>query len=124
MCWTFHSLCIQSGSEKTSARSRLGSSNSITSEQSPVADSSENGGEAIDYKALYEAARYVFLITTTNTTVEMHIIHSTALISIRSDNEKLKMQLKKKDDDLMNARAAIERFTNAVSSIYQLNILK
>lgn len=25
------------------------------------------------------------------------------------------MQLKKKDDDLMNARAAIDRFTNAVS---------
>ncbi|XP_055325585.1 protein phosphatase 1 regulatory subunit 12A isoform X11 [Sitodiplosis mosellana] len=79
----------ESGSEKTSTRSRLGSSSSITSEQSPVADNSENGGEAIDYKALYEAAR--------------------------SDNDKLKNQLKKKDDDLMNARAAIDRFTNATT---------
>lgn len=33
----------------------------------------------------------------------------------RLDNEKLKNQLKKKDDDLMNARGAIDRFTNAVS---------
>lgn len=55
----FYGFFLQSGSEKTSTRSRLGSSSSITSEQSPVADSSENGGEAIDYKALYEAARYV-----------------------------------------------------------------
>lgn len=54
------SFCFQSGSEKTSARSRLDSSNSITSEQSPVADNSENGGETVDYKALYEAARYVY----------------------------------------------------------------
>lgn len=37
------------------------------------------------------------------------------VIPYRSDNDKLKMQLKKKDDDLMNARAAIDRFTNAVS---------
>ncbi|XP_031620321.1 protein phosphatase 1 regulatory subunit 12A isoform X2 [Contarinia nasturtii] len=79
----------ESGSEKISARSRLGSSSSITYEQSPVADNSENGGDVIDYKALYEAAR--------------------------SDNEKLKLQMKKKDDDLMNARAAIDRFTNATT---------
>lgn len=45
-------------------------------------------------------------------------------ISFRSDNDKLKMQLKKKDDDLMNARAAIERFTNAVSLIFQLNLIQ
>lgn len=43
--------------------------------------------------------------------------YSIAFILFRSDNDKLKMQLKKKDDDLMNARAAIERFTNAVSLI-------
>lgn len=49
------------------------------------------------------------------------VIHSIALILIRSDNDKLKMQLKKKDDDLMNARAAIERFTNAVSFIFVWN---
>lgn len=32
------------------------------------------------------------------------------------------MQLKKKDDDLMNARGAIERFTNAVSGFFQFRI--
>lgn len=37
--------------------------------------------------------------------------------SHRSDNDRLKLQLKKKDDDLMNARSAIDRFTNAVSSL-------
>lgn len=41
---------------------------------------------------------------------------------IRSDNDKLKSQLKKKDDDLVNARATIDRFTNAVS--YEPNICK
>lgn len=60
VCSIILSFRFQSGSEKTSARSRLDSSNSITSEQSPVADNSENGGETIDYKALYEAARYVY----------------------------------------------------------------
>lgn len=45
-----------------------------------------------------------------------------ALVLIRSDNDKLKMQLKKKDDDLMNARGAIERFTNAVSGFSQFRI--
>lgn len=44
-----------------------------------------------------------------------------AFLLFRSDNEKLKMQLKKKDDDLMNARGAIERFTNAVSLIVNWN---
>lgn len=46
---------LQSGSERAS-RSRLGSTSSATSEQSPVHDNSENG-EVIDYKALYEAVR-------------------------------------------------------------------
>lgn len=38
------------------------------------------------------------------------------MLFVRSDNEKLRLQMKKKDDDLLNARAAIDRFTNAVST--------
>lgn len=45
----------------------------------------------------------------------LRLLYPIPFILPRLDNEKLKMQLKKKDDDLMNSRAAIDRFTNAVS---------
>lgn len=101
----------QSGSERTS-RSRLGSSSSATSEQSPVNDGGENG-DTIDYKALYEAARYAFFH---ELNFCIHCIYIYLFDHFyRSDNDRLKLQMKKKDEDLMNARSAIERFTNAVS---------
>ncbi|KAJ6642027.1 Protein phosphatase 1 regulatory subunit 12A, partial [Pseudolycoriella hygida] len=78
----------ESGSESRTSRSRLGSSSSTTSEQNDIkSDSAENGD--IDYKALYEASRL--------------------------ENEKLRSQLKKKEEDLSTAKATVDRFTNATT---------
>uniref|UniRef100_U5EYV8 Protein phosphatase 1 regulatory subunit 12a n=1 Tax=Corethrella appendiculata TaxID=1370023 RepID=U5EYV8_9DIPT len=79
----------ESGSELS--RSRLGSTNSLAVGDSSdnKVNASENGGDFIDYKALYEAAK--------------------------ADNDKLKSNLKKKDDELLNLKAALERFTNATT---------
>lgn len=44
-----------------------------------------------------------------------HVFSSQFHFMPRLDNDKLKLQLKKKDDDLLNAKSTIERFTNAVS---------
>lgn len=37
-------------------------------------------------------------------------------VSFRLENEKLKQQLKKKDEEVIQTRATLERFANAVSS--------
>ncbi|XP_044570649.1 protein phosphatase 1 regulatory subunit 12B isoform X33 [Drosophila ananassae] len=79
----------ESGSERTS-RSRLGSSASTatTSEsKSSGSDKAENG-DGIDYKALWEAAKL--------------------------ENDKLKQMLKQKDDEVVQTRATLERFANAL----------
>ncbi|XP_017474453.1 PREDICTED: protein phosphatase 1 regulatory subunit 12A isoform X7 [Rhagoletis zephyria] len=82
----------ESGGERAASRSRLGStttssSNSATDENK-ARDKSENG-EAIDYKALWEAAKL--------------------------ENDKLKQQLKKKDEEIVQSRATLERITNATT---------
>ncbi|XP_054733746.1 protein phosphatase 1 regulatory subunit 12A isoform X11 [Anastrepha obliqua] len=82
----------ESGGERGASRSRLGStttgsSNSATDENKSR-DKSENG-EAIDYKALWEA--------------------------VKLENDKLKQQLKKKDDEIVQSRATLERITNATT---------
>lgn len=44
------------------------------------------------------------------------LCHSNVTLSMsRLDNDKLKVQLVKKDEDLVNSKSTIERFTNAVS---------
>ncbi|XP_037936741.1 protein phosphatase 1 regulatory subunit 12B isoform X7 [Teleopsis dalmanni] len=82
----------ESGSERTS-RSRVGSSNSLSNasatDDKKSRDKSENGDGPIDYKALWEAAK--------------------------SENDKLKQQLKKKDEEVVQTRATLERFTNATT---------
>ncbi|XP_037036592.1 protein phosphatase 1 regulatory subunit 12A isoform X14 [Bradysia coprophila] len=79
----------ESGSESRTSRSRLGSTSSLASEQNDAkSDSAAENGD-IDYKALYEASRL--------------------------ENEKLKTQLKKKEDDLSTAKATVDRFTNATT---------
>ncbi|XP_030081539.1 protein phosphatase 1 regulatory subunit 12A isoform X11 [Drosophila hydei] len=81
----------ESGSERTS-RSRTGStataSTGSDSKSSSNSDKAENG-DAIDYKALWEAARL--------------------------ENDKLKQMLKQKDDEAVQTRATIERFANATT---------
>ncbi|XP_054733736.1 protein phosphatase 1 regulatory subunit 12A isoform X4 [Anastrepha obliqua] len=86
----------ESGGERGASRSRLGStttgsSNSATDENKSR-DKSENG-EAIDYKALWEA--------------------------VKLENDKLKQQLKKKDDEIVQSRATLERITNAQLEVYK-----
>ncbi|XP_033242919.1 protein phosphatase 1 regulatory subunit 12A isoform X3 [Drosophila miranda] len=82
----------ESGSERTS-RSRLGSTTSTAassttrSESKGSSDKSENG-DGIDYKALWEAAKL--------------------------ENDKLKQVLKQKDDEVVQTRATLERFANAL----------
>jgi protein phosphatase 1 regulatory subunit 12A len=84
----------ESGSE-ISSRSRLGSTNSVQIDSrnhdetvSTGGDSNENG-EFIDYKALWEASKV--------------------------ENDKLKIQLRKKDDELHSTKSALDRFTNATT---------
>ncbi|XP_034134052.1 protein phosphatase 1 regulatory subunit 12A isoform X20 [Drosophila guanche] len=82
----------ESGSERTS-RSRLGSTTSTaatsttSSESKSSGDKAENG-DGIDYKALWEAAKL--------------------------ENDKLKQVLKQKDDEVVQTRATLERFANAL----------
>ncbi|XP_037908818.1 protein phosphatase 1 regulatory subunit 12A isoform X8 [Hermetia illucens] len=80
----------ESGSERLS-RSRVGSSGSLSGEQNDSksnTDATENG-EVIDYKALWEA--------------------------VKLENEQLKQELKKKDEELSTAKAAVDRFANATT---------
>uniref|UniRef100_A0A0A1XCR6 Protein phosphatase 1 regulatory subunit 12B n=1 Tax=Zeugodacus cucurbitae TaxID=28588 RepID=A0A0A1XCR6_ZEUCU len=84
----------ESGGERGTSRSRLSSTTNAntnansTTDENKARDRSENG-EAIDYKALWEA--------------------------VKLENDKLKQQLKKKDDEIVQSRATLERFTNATT---------
>ncbi|KAM7356325.1 myosin binding subunit isoform 2-T7 [Cochliomyia hominivorax] len=84
----------ESGSETRPSRSRVGSTASTVSvststsatDDKKTRDKTESSGDNIDYKALWEAAKL--------------------------ENEKLKQQLKKKDEEVIQARATLERFAN------------
>ncbi|XP_065360534.1 protein phosphatase 1 regulatory subunit 12B isoform X5 [Calliphora vicina] len=86
----------ESGSETRPSRSRVGSTASTVSvststsatDDKKTRDKTENSGDNIDYKALWEAAKL--------------------------ENDKLKQQLKKKDEDVVQTRATLERFANAL----------
>ncbi|XP_049314281.1 platelet binding protein GspB isoform X2 [Bactrocera dorsalis] len=88
----------ESGGERGASRSRLSSTTNAntnansTTDENKARDRSENG-EAIDYKALWEA--------------------------VKLENDKLKQQLKKKDDEIVQSRATLERFTNAQLEVYK-----
>ncbi|XP_026471377.1 protein phosphatase 1 regulatory subunit 12C isoform X7 [Ctenocephalides felis] len=68
-----------------SSRSRLGSSTSLVDDN----DVTENGSDVIDYKALWESAK--------------------------ADNERLQEQLKKRNEELKDAKATIDRVTNVTN---------
>lgn len=53
------------------------------------------------------------LFSTSNPTSTLAVVDTKC--DFRSENDKLKNQLKKKDEDLSSARAAIDRFTTAVN---------
>uniref|UniRef100_A0AAG5DG71 cGMP-dependent protein kinase interacting domain-containing protein n=1 Tax=Anopheles atroparvus TaxID=41427 RepID=A0AAG5DG71_ANOAO len=91
----------ETGSER--GRSRVGSTASeldtASSQQQQQQDSSrENGGDFIDYKALYEQEK--------------------------ADNEKLKMALRKKDEEVVTLKAALDRFTTATTKNNSLSELE
>ncbi|XP_067613488.1 protein phosphatase 1 regulatory subunit 12A isoform X11 [Eurosta solidaginis] len=78
----------ESGSEQRAAsRSRLNST--TTGNSATDENKSRDNGEPIDYKALWEA--------------------------VKLENEKLKHQLKKKDEEVVQTKATLERITNATS---------
>lgn len=54
--------------------------------------------------------------------VEMKIFVNFFFIS-RLENEKLRAQLKKKDDEVIQTRATLERFANAVSKFLLFSFL-
>uniref|UniRef100_T1PEE5 Protein phosphatase 1 regulatory subunit 12B n=1 Tax=Musca domestica TaxID=7370 RepID=T1PEE5_MUSDO len=84
----------ESGSENRASRSRAGSTVSVATSTSSATDDkktrdkTESSGDNIDYKALWEA--------------------------VKLENEKLRAQLKKKDDEVIQTRATLERFANAL----------
>lgn len=90
----------ETGSER--GRSRVGSTASeldTASNQQQQQDSSrENGGDFIDYKALYEQEK--------------------------ADNEKLKIALRKKDEEVVTLKAALDRFTTATTKNNSLSELE
>lgn len=92
---------LQSGGEE-SRKSRL------TDGQSSGA---KNNGEFIDYKALYEATKWVWKRVSFN--LNLLIIY--LLFPCRAENDKLKEQMVVKDEQVSASKAALERFTNAVS---------
>ncbi|XP_058987289.1 protein phosphatase 1 regulatory subunit 12A isoform X9 [Musca domestica] len=85
----------ESGSENRASRSRAGSTVSVATSTSSATDDkktrdkTESSGDNIDYKALWEA--------------------------VKLENEKLRAQLKKKDDEVIQTRATLERFANATN---------
>ncbi|XP_065360547.1 protein phosphatase 1 regulatory subunit 12A isoform X18 [Calliphora vicina] len=96
----------ESGSETRPSRSRVGSTASTVSvststsatDDKKTRDKTENSGDNIDYKALWEAAKL--------------------------ENDKLKQQLKKKDEDVVQTRATLERFANAQLDAYKAENLR
>ncbi|XP_058832787.1 protein phosphatase 1 regulatory subunit 12A isoform X2 [Topomyia yanbarensis] len=83
----------ESGTER--GRSRVGST---ASEEQKDVESKENGGDYIDYKALYEQAK--------------------------ADNDKLKSAMRKKDEEVISLKAALDRFTTATTKNNSLSELE
>ncbi|XP_059218990.1 protein phosphatase 1 regulatory subunit 12A isoform X8 [Stomoxys calcitrans] len=85
----------ESGGESRGSRSRAGSTVSVSTsttsatDDKKTRDKTENSGDNIDYKALWEA--------------------------VKLENDKLKQQLKKKDEEVVQTRATLERFANATN---------
>ncbi|XP_039445097.1 protein phosphatase 1 regulatory subunit 12A isoform X10 [Culex pipiens pallens] len=91
----------ESGAER--GRSRVGSTASdlaadAQKDGSGVAESKENGGDYVDYKALYEQAK--------------------------ADNEKLKSSMRKKDEEVLSLKSALDRFTTATTKNNSLSELE
>ncbi|XP_055630719.1 protein phosphatase 1 regulatory subunit 12A-like isoform X7 [Toxorhynchites rutilus septentrionalis] len=88
----------ESGTEQA-ARSRVGSTASeLAAANQKDAESKENGGDFIDYKTLYEQAK--------------------------ADNDKLKGTLRKKDEEVLSLKAALDRFTTATTKNNSLSELE
>uniref|UniRef100_A0A182NIQ2 cGMP-dependent protein kinase interacting domain-containing protein n=1 Tax=Anopheles dirus TaxID=7168 RepID=A0A182NIQ2_9DIPT len=85
----------ETGSER--GRSRVGSTASELDTQAQV-PTRENGGDCIDYKALYEQEK--------------------------ADNDKLKMSVRKKDEEVVTLKAALDRFTTATTKNNSLSELE
>nr|XP_049461829.1 protein phosphatase 1 regulatory subunit 12A isoform X13 [Anopheles coluzzii] len=87
----------ETGSER--GRSRVGSTASeLDTANQPQDSTRENGGDCIDYKALYEQEKV--------------------------DNDKLKMALRKKDEEVVTLKAALDRFTTATTKNNSLSELE
>uniref|UniRef100_A0A182ML50 cGMP-dependent protein kinase interacting domain-containing protein n=1 Tax=Anopheles culicifacies TaxID=139723 RepID=A0A182ML50_9DIPT len=87
----------ETGSER--GRSRVGSTASeLDTANQPQDSTRENGGDCIDYKALYEQEK--------------------------ADNDKLKMALRKKDEEVVTLKGALERFTTATTKNNSLSELE
>ncbi|XP_059219330.1 protein phosphatase 1 regulatory subunit 12A isoform X19 [Stomoxys calcitrans] len=94
----------ESGGESRGSRSRAGSTVSVSTsttsatDDKKTRDKTENSGDNIDYKALWEA--------------------------VKLENDKLKQQLKKKDEEVVQTRATLERFANAQLDAYKTENLR
>ncbi|XP_035793882.1 protein phosphatase 1 regulatory subunit 12A-like isoform X6 [Anopheles albimanus] len=86
----------ETGSER--GRSRVGSTASELDTASQQEGSRENGGDFIDYKALYEQEK--------------------------AEKEKLKASLRKKDEEVVTLKAALDRFTTATTKNNSLSELE
>uniref|UniRef100_A0A2M4AAD6 Protein phosphatase 1 regulatory subunit 12a n=1 Tax=Anopheles triannulatus TaxID=58253 RepID=A0A2M4AAD6_9DIPT len=86
----------ETGSER--GRSRVGSTASELDTASQQEVSRENGGDFIDYKALYEQEK--------------------------AEKEKLKASLRKKDEEVVTLKAALDRFTTATTKNNSLSELE
>uniref|UniRef100_A0A1Q3FTM3 Protein phosphatase 1 regulatory subunit 12a n=2 Tax=Culex tarsalis TaxID=7177 RepID=A0A1Q3FTM3_CULTA len=92
----------ESGAER--GRSRVGSTASDLAADAQkdsvvvAAESKENGGDYVDYKALYEQAK--------------------------ADNDKLKSSLRKKDEEVISLKSALDRFTTATTKNNSLSELE
>uniref|UniRef100_A0A182WKS3 cGMP-dependent protein kinase interacting domain-containing protein n=1 Tax=Anopheles minimus TaxID=112268 RepID=A0A182WKS3_9DIPT len=87
----------ETGSER--GRSRVGSTASeLDTANQPQDSTRENGGDCIDYKALYEQEK--------------------------ADNDKLKMALRKKDEEVVTLKGALDRFTTATTKNNSLSELE
>lgn len=89
----------ESGAER--GRSRVGSTASDLASEAQkdgAVESKENGGDYVDYKALYE--------------------------QVKADNEKLKGSLRKKDEEVISLKSALDRFNTATTKNNSLSELE
>lgn len=89
----------ESGAER--GRSRVGSTASdlaADAQKDGAIESKENGGDYVDYKALYE--------------------------QVKADNEKLKGSLRKKDEEVISLKSALDRFNTATTKNNSLSELE